>query len=32
MLKDNFELKRVKFLNNGLEVDYNDCRLVIDDG
>lgn len=28
MLKDNFELKRVKFLNNGLEVDYNDCRLV----
>ena len=28
MLKDNFELKRVKCLNNGLEVDYNDCRLV----
>lgn len=25
MLYDNFELKRVKFIPNGLEVDYNDC-------
>lgn len=28
MLYDNFELKRVKFLLNGLEVDYNDCMNV----
>lgn len=28
MLYDNFELKRVKFIPNGLEVDYNDCMNV----
>lgn len=28
MLYDNFELKRVKFIPNGLEVDYNDCVNV----
>mgnify|MGYP005889415861 FL=1 len=28
MLYDNFELKRVKFITNGLEVDYNDCMNV----
>lgn len=28
MLYDNFELKRVKFTPNGLEVDYNDCMNV----
>lgn len=28
MLYDNFELKRVKFIPNGLEVDYNDCINV----
>lgn len=29
MLYDNFELKRVKFITNGLEVDYND-RMNVD--
>lgn len=28
MLYDNFELKRVKFIPNGLKVDYNDCMNV----
>lgn len=28
MLYDNFELKRVRFIPNGLEVDYNDCMNV----
>lgn len=28
MLYDNFELKRVKFISDGLEVDYNDCINV----
>lgn len=28
MLYDNFELNRVKFITNGLEVDYNDCMNV----
>lgn len=28
MLYDNFELKRVKFIPNGLEVDYDDCMNV----
>lgn len=28
MLYDNFELKRVKCIPNGLEVDYNDCMNV----
>lgn len=28
MLYGNFELKRVKFIPNGLEVDYNDCMNV----
>lgn len=31
MLYDNFELKRVKFIPNGLEVDYNDCMNVDDE-